>query len=268
MAAYFPQLLTGTSSQFPLRRALRFRTVSEGGRGVPMMRVADGSVRRVEWAMQLQGLCDAEAEALTTLFRDSRGTQRAFVFCDPEDNLLLHSEGLSQAEWQKSGGVSVSAAPTAAPGMGAAWRVSTASGSGEMWQQVMLPTQYQWVFSVYARAEAGGELLLVQRSAHGERTHAVKPGSEWQRYWLMASGWPPGEGMDFGIRVQAGGPVDVSGFQLEGQLSPSGYKKTTSTCGVYADARFADERLRVMTIAKNCHQVALRVTAPLPRYDR
>lgn len=265
MPVFFPQLLSGASSQFPLRKTLQFRTVSDGADGVPSMRVVDDGIRQVEWVMQLRGLRDEEIAAITTLYQEMRGTHGAFVFCDPEDNLLVHSEDLNHAAWNKSPGITVSLAPTHAPSTGAAWRLAASGSAGEVWQQSTLPADYQWVLSLYARADAPREITLLQRSSHGERHRTVAVDANWRRYWIGGSGWPAGEGMDVGIRINTIGPVDVSGFQLEGQLSPSFYKRTTATCGVYPEARFADERLRVTTIASNCHQTNLRVVARLSR---
>lgn len=265
MPEYFPQLRPGVSAQYPLRKTLGFRTVMQPADAVTLLRSADDGWRQVQWTMQLRGLSDAEASAVETLFRNLRGAHGSFVFCDPEDNLLRHSESLPDAAWSKSAGVTINSAPTAPSVALAASRVQSPGGStGELWQNAALPTGNHWLLSLYARADAATALTLYLRSSHGEQQRTVQLSTAWQRYWFGGSWWPAGEGIDAGVRLPVGAQADLSAFQLEGQASPSVYKRTQNTSGVYPQARFLDQRLRITTLAPDCHQMNLRIGAQLP----
>lgn len=264
MSIFFPQLRPGSALQYPLRKAVSHRTVVHPGDAVTNLRSADDGVRRVEWSLQLRGLSDAELAAIQSLYRAMRGSHGEFVFLDPAGNLLARSEDLLAPVWSKSVGMSLSAATTAPGTAEAAFALqSSASQSAELWQSLALPTNYHWLLSVYARAAAPASITLFIRSVHGEQQHSVALTPAWRRYWFGGLWWPAGEGIDVGLRLPANSVAEVSAFQLETQTSPGAYKRTATANGAFTQARFLDEELRVTTLAPNCHQMNLRIGAPL-----
>lgn len=263
MPAYFPQLRPGSAMQYPLRKAVSYRTVMHPTDEVTHIRSADDGAAQTHWDLQLRGLSDEELTAVTSFFREMRGRHGSFVFLDPEGNLIAESENAASALWSKTAGITVSPAPSAPPPAQSAWHIGTSGSPGELWQSLPLPTNYHWLLSVYARADTPTQMALFVRSSYGEQLHQVTANPTWRRYWFGGMWWPTGEGIDAGVRLISGGEIDLTGFQLETQSAPASYKKTGPVSGVIPDARFLDDHLRVTTLAMNCHQMNVRVGAPL-----
>lgn len=264
MSVFFPQLRPGTALQYPLRKALSYRTVVHPAQEISPLRSADDSAARVDWALQLRGLSDAELADVRLLFTSMRGAHGSFVFLDPEGNLLARSEDLQHATWQRSASMQIAAeAPPPQVASKAFSLQAQAGAAAELWQPLSLPTGYHWLLSVYARAASPSSMALFLRSAYGEHTAPFALGPSWQRFWITGHGWPAGSGIDAGLRLPAGSHAEVSAFQLETQTAPSAYKRTLQQSGAFAGARFLDDTLRVTTLAPNCHQTNLRITAPL-----
>src|SRR5437870_5540578 len=97
----FPQLLTGASSQYPLRKRSAYRTVRNlclDGREV---KLADPAATTIDWALTFQELIDDEITGLRDFFVRMEGSLGTFTFLDPTDNLLAWSEEFDEAPWQK-----------------------------------------------------------------------------------------------------------------------------------------------------------------------
>jgi hypothetical protein len=264
MPEFFPQLRPGSAMQYPLRKALRYRTAIHDADTVSEQRSADAGAARVRWDVQLRGLSDEEVQAIEALYQQMRGAHGEFVFLDPDGNLLSQSEDFGQSPWQTTAGLTMQAAATHPTVATQAWRMTApVSLSGEVWQSRLLPSHFHWLVSVYARADSATELTLLLRSAFGEQVHVVSLTPAWKRYWFGGMWWPAGEGVAAGIRLAAGSTAEVSAVQMEMQSSPSAYKRTTQATGVYQKARFTNEGLRVTSLAPQCHQMALRIEAPL-----
>ncbi len=264
MPTFFPQLRPGSALQYPLRKAMSYRTVANPADAVTSLRSTDSGFRQMEWSLHLRGLSDAELAAVRTLYQSSRGQHGEFVFLDPDGNLLARSEEFTVPVWSKSVGLTVSSALTKPEAADAAFTLqSPVSGHAELWQSLDLPTHYHWLFSVYARAESPLDLTLFMRSVHGERQHIVRLTQSWRRYWFCGLWWPAGQGIDVGVRLPPNVIAEVTAAQLETQTAPAAYKPTLATTGVFASARFLDDQLRVTTLAPNCHQMNLRIGAPL-----
>jgi hypothetical protein len=264
MAVYFPQLRAGAAMQYPLSKELRYRTVLHDADAVSEQRSADDRAARVMWTLQLRGLNDSELAAIVGLYQQVRGSHGEFVFLDPEGNLLVHSEDLSNPTWQKTAGLSVVAAATGPAISTTGWRLTAPAGQpGEVWQARTLPAQFHWLLSMYARADTATDLTLLLRSSFGQQTRTVTLGTAWKRYWFGGAWWPAGEGIDAGVRLPTGSTVEISALQLETQSAPSAFKATSDACGIFNEARFTNDELRVSSIAPECHEMTLRIEAPL-----
>lgn len=265
MPHYFPHLNEGIGAQFPIRRTTRYRTVVNASDLTTSLRATDPGARRIAWWLRYHGLSDGEMDSLQSFFRAVRGSLDSFVFLDPEANLLAHSEDLEEQVWQKTAGLTVAAAPTSPVEAAQAFRLSTAPGqSAEIYQAINADASYRWVASAYARAAGGGTATLFLRSASGEKSFTHVLDSQWKRFHFGGQFWSAGEAVEAGLRLTGGASADVTGFQLEAQCAPSRYKRSGPQGGVYPEARFAQDSMRVTTLAPNCHQTALIVTAPLP----
>ena len=265
MAYHFPHLNEGTGVQFPIRRTTRYRTVVNASDLHTTLRATDPGARRIAWWLRYQGLADNEMASLQTFFRTVRGPLDSFVFLDPEANLLAHSEALEEPVWEKTTGLSLTAAPAAPAEVQQAYRLSVSAPTAEIYQTLHADAGHRWVLSVYACAPGGGAVTLFLRSANGERSITHPLGSEWKRLHFGGHFWSAGETVEAGVRLGTGANADLAGFQLEAQCAPSRYKRSGAHGGVYPEARFAQDSLRVTTLGPNCHQTALIVTAPLPQ---
>ena len=78
----------------------------------------------------------------------------------------------------------------------------------------------------------------------------------------MAASAKPGtnaETVTFSLSLDAGQSVTVTGLQAEAQAAPGGYKRTNSRCGVYLNARFAEDELAWTQQAPNNNAAEIRI---------
>jgi hypothetical protein len=85
----------------------------------------------------------------------------------------------------------------------------------------------------------------------------VNPG--WSR--VVSSGQlnDPGTTFTVGISVPAGQRVELYGVQLEAQISPSRYRPTTHTAGVYSNAHWGVDELTVVAGAPNLFSTSFSI---------
>jgi hypothetical protein len=53
--------------------------------------------------------------------------------------------------------------------------------------------------------------------------------------------------------------VSIFGFQLEPQISASGYRQSASTAGIYPDARFDMDAIQFVAQDSNRHSCTVRI---------
>ena len=265
MVHYFPHLNEGIGAQFPIQRTTRYRTVVNASDLTTSLRATDPGARRVAWWLRYHGLADSEMASLQNFFRTVRGPLDSFVFLDPESNLLTHSESLEEPVWQKSAGLTVAPALFAPAEAEQAFRLTSAPGQpAQIYQAITADASYRWVLSVYARAATGSALTLFLRSTIGEQSATYTLEDQWKRFHFGGHFWGSGDSVEAGLRLNGSANIDVTALQLETQCTPSRYKRSGSHGGVYPEARFAQDSIRFTTLAANCHQTALIVTAPIP----
>src|SRR5271169_2060386 len=97
----YPQLGSGATSQFPVRKTRRTRTVVNQAADGSRIKLADPLGAVTEWDLTYTDLSDAEASALLAFYASVEGTLTGFTFLDPAGNLLAASDDLNQAAWQK-----------------------------------------------------------------------------------------------------------------------------------------------------------------------
>src|ERR1700722_18618216 len=95
----FPQLITGASSLYPLKKQHTARTVVNVlGDGQKVV-YQDSDAAIVQWQLQLNGMTAAEASAIEALFISVSGQWGLFTFLDPAGNLLAYSEDFGNTVW-------------------------------------------------------------------------------------------------------------------------------------------------------------------------
>lgn len=96
----YPQLTSGTLSQFPLKKRRQQRTVINNLADGSSVRLADVYGGSSGWRLQYAGLSDAETGSLQQFFESCEGSLNGFTFVDPAGNLLAWSEDLTNSVWQ------------------------------------------------------------------------------------------------------------------------------------------------------------------------
>jgi len=257
---YYPQLSTGAGSQFPLRRRLGLRTVTNESCGGDQIRMPDAAAKLTRWQLQYKNLSDAERAAIEQLFEACEGRLSTFVFLDPTDNLLQWSADWSNKAWTAGPMIQIAGGIADPMGGSAAMQVTNA-GQGP--QRVMQTTAgaswFQYCFSIYFRSDAPAEAKMVIASDGAESTSAIVTRATWTRVTQLGGLTAKTDGISFGIELAAGQRVDVFGAQVEAQGSPGQYKPTTDRAGVYAKARFDSDFLDISHEGVNNHSCVVQL---------
>ncbi len=251
----FPQLTTGALSQYPVIRKTSVRTVVNTAADGSRVVYSDPAGGSMEWRLAYSGLSDAELNALQSFHEAAEGSLNGFTFVDPSANLLAWSEDLTNAVWTLAPLLSVTGSVSDAFGKTAGWQIVNA-GSGEqsIVQTLNAPAAYLYCFSLYVRADQGGVVTLQA----GANSQAYAIGANWRRIQLARAGDPAASSITFGILLPAGATIDVCGPQVEAQASASGYK-TSTTGGIFANARLVDDSFQFTTTDVNRHSASLSI---------
>ena len=95
----FPQLVTGASALYPLKKTSIQRSVVNTLDSGATVVFADPDGAAMAWELHASGMTLAEASAIETLFQATSGMWQTFTFLDPTANLLLQSEDLAATAW-------------------------------------------------------------------------------------------------------------------------------------------------------------------------
>lgn len=258
----FPQLSTGVAGQFPLTRREVARTVVNSLLDGRTVRYADTGWPGTQWDLPATALAAGEWNAIEALFQATEGRLESFVFLDPADNLLSWSEDLSNAAWQKDAMLQVTAGIADPLGTSRAVRVTnTGQAAQRLTQQLAVPGWFQYCFSVEARSGGGSALTMIRATAGNSQAQTSSLSGAWTRIVSSGKFTNTDESIQFSIELAAGASVDLFGLQVEAQPGASAYKKTTERSGVYASARFLDDRLVVTAQGKDRMDAVIRVAS-------
>lgn len=244
--AYFPQLISGATAQYPLARRVERRVIRTVQPAGEEWRVPDPGWRRVCWRLVFQDLTAEEVEQLEELFQEVEGRRGTFTFLDPAGNLLAWSEDLCEECWRKDPFVELGGKVPGPMGSLRAFRLWNKGTTGQVIEQVLrVPAWYQYCLSVWAQANQGEGLTLYVRASSAGEARRFRLKSGWQRLVLAARLQCSEDTVRFGAELEPGQVVDLFGFQAEPQGAPSAYKRTYGACGVYENARFAQDVLGI-----------------------
>jgi hypothetical protein len=118
-----------------------------------------------------------------------------------------------------------------------------------------------YCLSFYARASSRVEITGERRTSAGVELTRFQPTSDWQRFQTGGRIAGPATEVHFSLAIPAGVSVEIAGLQAEAQIAASAYKPTYSQGGVYGQARFAQDELRIRTDGANNHSTTVRITA-------
>jgi hypothetical protein len=250
----YPQLTSGTLSQFPLKKRLQARTVINNLADGSAVKLADVNGGSTGWQLQYAGLTDAETASLQQFFESCEGSLNGFTFVDPVGNLLAWSEDLTNSAWQAGPLLAVTGAVADPLGGTQGFNlVNSGAAAQGVSQTLNAPGGYVYTLSAYAQASASASLTL----SIGNQNESVVIGPNWTRVSFTSSGDPMASSIAFAIQCSQGA-VAVFGPQVEAQPAASAYKRS-STGGVYQNSRFQDDVLPCTSTAPNQNSVTVNI---------
>lgn len=251
----FPQLTTGTLTQYPLLKRHSMRTIINTLGDGSAIKLADPCGEIIEWQLRYTGLSDEEASALEAFFEATEGGLRTFAFLDPTANLFAWSDRLDHSGWMKEPLLSIAGGLPDPVGGTNAWRISNSGGAHQRLSQTLeAPGGYVYCLSAYVKSATAAGITLVRGSTRADRGLTAA----WTRIVLSAGGDPSDETVEFGIEVPAGGSLDLFGLQVEPQVGASAYKASLAG-GVYPRAWFRDNTLALTATAVNRHSATVNI---------
>lgn len=237
---FFPQLSTGTLSQYPIKRVKSVHTagyMAEDGTKI-MYFDPDGS--SLMWQLSYSGLNSEEVTALETLFEGCCGQFHAFTFLDPVGNLL-------GSTWQADPNIQVSGT------------VYTNSGNApaSASQTLPIPAGYTYCFSLPGNLSADPTATLtISASGPASQQQAVL---SLNQPLLVYSGALVDTGATFtiGVQLQPGQSIDLSEAQLEAQPVPSPFRPAAG--GVYTAAHWGTDELTFVAEGPNSYNTSFSI---------
>jgi hypothetical protein len=256
----FPQLTTGATAQFPIRKWLRSRTVVNETSDSRQIKWEDAGGSSMEWELGFEGLSDEERDRLEQFFLEMEGRLGSFTFLDPTDNLLIWSEALDQPVWEKDPLLGLTPGTGDPLGTTRGTTLHNESGATARMQQTLsAPGGYVYAFSVYGRSETGQGLTLFRASGEQRDSKTYQLSENWRRLVLTGKFDSTEDTVRFGVEVAPGGRVELFGLQVEAQPAASGYKRTLSRSGVHTAARFQEDWLEMTATGPGEHSGRIRI---------
>ena len=258
----FPQLTTGAIAQYPLARKRRTIAVTNLLIDGSTVSYSDQTPDTNNWDLTLRDLTDAEADSIQALFQAVEGRLGTFTFLDPTANLLAHSEELDSSCWQNSPMLQITTGIDDPVGGSAGIRLINAGQTAQSFSQMLgAPAWFSYSFSTYARSVGGSTFTLTRSASSSSNTRLFQPGSGWTRCVMSGDMNATDESVRFSLGLPPGASVDLYGIQVESQPSPSAYKRTGTRNGVYSNARFDDDVLRIISDGPDQNRLNLRVVS-------
>lgn len=238
----FPQLVTGASALYPVKRTSIQRTVVNTlGDGSTVV-FADPDAAANQWELHASGMTLAEWSAIEALFQATSGMWQTFTFLDPTGNLLEQSEDFGATAWTNGALIQLTTGISDPLGTTRATQVINAGEAAEAVAQTLaVPGNFNYCLSVWAQSAGGASVTLIIGGA--AKTLALT--SEWSRISFSTNLGTSTTSVTFGVQMNAGVSVNLFGMQVEAQLAASDYKMTTTRGGVYLKARFGTDQLTV-----------------------
>jgi hypothetical protein len=253
----FPQLSTGASVLYPVRKRTARRSVvnlSEDGHSDVL---SDPDAAFTAWELRASGLTLTEWTAIDALFQQTSGKWGSFTFLDPTGNLLAQSESFASTVWTNEPLLQLT--PGIADPLGTARATRITNGGqadGAISQTLPVPGNFHYCLSVWARTTSGSRVRL--GAANVTKSFALT--GQWQRVFVSGNpGQTGATSVAFSAQVDAAGSVELFGMQAEAQWGPSDYKQTGTRGGVYSRARFDTDQLTVTAQAADFYDAIIPI---------
>jgi hypothetical protein len=240
----FPQLTSGAMAQYPLRKRRVIQSaVNTFADGSMITANLNANTQRV-WELSYTDLTSVDRAALQNLFVTCQGPLMPFVFIDPTDNMLGNSGDLTSGAWMAAPLLSVTGgAPDPLGGNTAFMLVNDSQVDQQVSQIIMAPANFQYCFSLYAMAAVNSPFRLGLNTSASQQSQTFTATGNWRRLAASVELTDNETTFSASIIVPAAQTVVVWGPQLEPQLSPSRYRVTAASGGVYQNAHFLGNSL-------------------------
>jgi hypothetical protein len=252
----FPQLQTGASALYPVKRSSIQRTVANVlGDGSTIV-LADPDGAATQWELHASGMTLAEWNAIQALFVTASGMWNTFTFLDPTGNLLAQSENFGATAWTNGALIQLTTGIDDPLGTTRATRVVNAGQAAEAVAQILpVPGNFTYCLSVWARSAGQASVTLMI----GGALKTVAPTSQWSRIAFTTNLGSSADAVTFGAMLAAGASVDLFGMQVEAQPAMSDYKMTAARGGVYPNARFGTDQLTATAQGTDVYDAVIRI---------
>ncbi len=252
----YPQLSSGAMAQYPLRkRRVIQSSVNTFADGSMIVSNINANTQYV-WELSYTDLTSVDQTALQNHFTACQGPLNPFIFIDPTANMLSNSSNLTLGAWTSQPLLSVTEGTIDPEGGTTAFTLVNSSPVDQQLSQTMLaPANYQYCFSLYAMAATPTSLRLGLNT----QSQNYSLSSSWTR--LINSVQLTDTEMSFSanIIVPAAQTVVVWGPQLEPQLSPSRYRATAASGGVYQNAHLLGNSLTFQSQALGLYSTTISI---------
>jgi hypothetical protein len=257
---YYPQLTSGSISQYPVSRKNRRRTVINALADGSELSTEDPGAAEVVWEMTYTHLTTAEIMTIEQLFEAVEGRLDTFTFLDPTDNLLSWSEDLSKSAWSSDPLIQIQGGVQDPIGLtGAANVTNTAQTAQQFGQSVPVASWFQYCFSVYLRADVPCDVQIIGSSQSNQSRRPFNVGPSWKRAIVPVLLPSREDSLYTALELPPGCRVSLFAPQLEPQPGAGSYKRTTDVTGVYPVTRFDDDDFTYRTTGPDQHSCSVRV---------
>jgi hypothetical protein len=256
----FPQLITGASALYPVRKTSIQRTavntLPDGNR----VTFADPDGSSKAWELHATGMTLAEWNAIEALFEATFGMWQTFTFLDPTWNLLAQSENLGAGVWSNGALIQLTTGITDPLGTTRATRVTNlGEATAAIAQSLNIPGNFEYCFSVWARTIANSTVTLVASTTGASLSQTFTLTGNWARMLFAGNLGQSTTQVTFSAQLDPGATVDLFGMQVEAQLGPSDYKQTAEQSGVYARARFGSDKITVTAQGTDVYDAVIQI---------
>jgi len=261
---YFPAILPGNTVQYPAKRRRFQRTVENITPSGATYRGIDDGHALWQWDLVFQDITALQRQQFDLLFDECRGRLYPFLFLDPFQNLVRHSDALDDVAWEKTANVVVNGNQPDPLGGSRACRLSNASGAtGGIKQRLAVPAWVTYTASCWLRATVSATAEMLVHPAGSAAGYSVTLTPAWQRYRFTITHASAAEEIDAGLKVPDNTEIFAFGFQLEQSCTISDYKRTNAESGIHVNSRFAHDELRWVTSGVDHHSTRITIQSPI-----
>lgn len=193
------------------------------------------------WRLSYVGLTDEESGSLRQLIVESAERRRDSRLLILWSNMLGYSEDLGAAVWQASAFSEVARVMVTRQKRSTRFGAYLREGGEGIEQVISLGGTGVFCFSCEVRSDAGATGRMVLQGANQIAETDFTTGPAWRQVWVVGEFAQPIEDLHARIEVGPGETLLVRGIELDYQATPTLYKPSYGSGGVYSGARVVEE---------------------------